>query len=574
LVAAVRVRRRARRLAALAVALLAGVAILPSARAEGTGSFAPTGACVVSGCGAAGVLLPNGKVLAMDVGAAGAQLYDPATGTWAPTGACEHCPTGSVSLTVTLLPSGPPSVCGPNCGKVLVAGGLGPAGILGPPSSDAFLYDPTTGTWAQTGSMTVARVNHSATLLPDGRVLVAGGCITTYHGCAFTGGGGVSDPDTFTYSAELFNPLTGTWTRTGDMRSLRALHTATVLSSQVGGCGDDCGKVLVAGGVLFGGSLFGAELYDPATGTWSRTAPLTTARFAHSAVQLHNGRVLVVGTKDGEDAAGNPARAEVYDPVEQTWTPTSATMDYDDYLSRITLLPNGTVLAIGRQAQVYDPVADKWTLVPSLPQRLTRHIQVLLGPGPASVCGTNCGKVLAAGVTDTGSMSVLYTPPPQVTSVTPDSGPPEGGTQVLISGSGFTSATGVTFGGVPAAFWAVDASSPDTRIVAQTPAHVAAGAPVVVTSPAGSSAPAGASFAFGAATTTSTSSATATSSTTTTPATTTTIAMAAATPADALSSDPGPSAGSAGFAATPAPSAASGPVSADTPLRAVLSRTG
>ena len=115
--------------------------------------------------------------------------------------------TGRVEHTATLLPNG----------QVLVAGGFG---LQRRSPTSAELYDPATGVWTATGSMTTGRVDHTATLLPNGQVLVAGGC------CDFTG------------SAELYDPATGVWTATGSMATARQTHTATLLQN---------GKVLVAG---------------------------------------------------------------------------------------------------------------------------------------------------------------------------------------------------------------------------------------------------------------------------------------------------------------------------------------
>ena len=125
-------------------------------------------------------------------------------------------------------------------------------------------------TFNTTGSMSVARSRHTATLLNNGKVLVAGG------------GGGSS----CFASAELYDPATGTWSTTGSMNVARSGHTATLLNN---------GKVLVAGGT--GGSLpfASAELYDPATGTWSTTGSMNVSRGHHTATLLNNGKVLVAG---------------------------------------------------------------------------------------------------------------------------------------------------------------------------------------------------------------------------------------------------------------------------------------
>ena len=150
--------------------------------------------------------------------------------------------TGSLTTarrqhTATMLPNG----------KVLVVGGQNDQGRL----ATTELYDPASGLWTTTGPLNNARYKHTATLLPNGKVLVAGG----------TGSSGVLS------SAELYDPATGTWTVTGSMTAARQWHTATLLPN---------GKVLVAGGTGSGGALSSAELYDPTTGTWTATGVLSS----------------------------------------------------------------------------------------------------------------------------------------------------------------------------------------------------------------------------------------------------------------------------------------------------------
>ena len=138
------------------------------------------------------------------------------------------------------------------------------------------------GRWKATGDLTTARAEHTATLLPDGKVLVAGG----------------DDLG----SAELYDPATGMWTATGSMATARVFHTATLLSD---------GRVLVAGGYGENGYLASAELYDPATGVWTATGSMATTRQWHTATLLPNGQVLVAG---GRGSGGNdpPQEARNY----------------------------------------------------------------------------------------------------------------------------------------------------------------------------------------------------------------------------------------------------------------------
>jgi len=139
------------------------------------------------------------------------------------------------------------------------------------------LYDPASGTWSTAASMPTGRYNHTATLLNNGKVLFVGGYIT--------GNGSVS-----TAVAEVYDPASNTWSAAAPMASARGAHTATLLPS---------GKVLVAGGYNGGNYLASAELYDPASGTWSAAAPMASVRAEHTATLLNNGQVLVLGGSNG-----------------------------------------------------------------------------------------------------------------------------------------------------------------------------------------------------------------------------------------------------------------------------------
>lgn len=261
-------------------------------------------------------------------------------------------------------------------GKVLVVGGLTPASYDWPTAS-AELYDPGTGTFAPTGSLVTARYAHSATLLPDGKVLIAGGAM-------FYSAGAVP-----TTSAELYDPSTGSFAPTGSMNLQRDAHTATLLAS---------GKVLVVGG--YAGDFVhsaAAELYDPATATFTYAGSLAADRYMHTATLLGDGKVLVAGGWAEtwyRDAGGltpgvPPTFAELYDPATTTF---SSLGDLGtDPIYAATPLPDGKVLVAGSRAVVYDAAtrqfADAGALA-CLPQTAT-----LLTSGAALLVGWDCAEI-------------------------------------------------------------------------------------------------------------------------------------------------------------------------------------
>ena len=230
-----------------------------------TGVFSATGNMTASRGGHTATLLANGKVLVTGgadqdptgTGLASAELYDPSTSTFTQTGSMA---VGRFLHTATLLQNG----------KVLIAGGA--LTSTAAPVATAELYDPVTGSFTMTGAMATAREQHTATLLADGKVLIVGGTTAT--------GAGDLLP---TASVEVYDPSTGSFSVTGSMAEARSLHTATLLPS---------GNVLVAGGGVENST---AELYDPATGSFSITGGMEIGRSGHTATLLPNGSVLVAG---------------------------------------------------------------------------------------------------------------------------------------------------------------------------------------------------------------------------------------------------------------------------------------
>lgn len=273
------------------------------------------GSALIGGGG--GTLFIDGDGFCEDFVTATTELFQPTGGTFPITQVTGSMTAEREYFTATLLQNG----------KVLMTGGNSGGPIINPisPLASAELYDPATGAFAATGNMTLFREGHTATLLPSGKVLIAGGQFSS---------GGVSIEGT-TAGAELYDPSTGAFAPTGSMATPRDTFTATMLSN---------GKVLVVGGGDGSGQAVAtAELYDPVTGVFTRTGSMTTARSGHTATLLPNGNVLVVGGGDGSDSL---ATAELYDPASGTFSLTGGlTMPRSGHTA--TLLQDGSVLVIG-----------------------------------------------------------------------------------------------------------------------------------------------------------------------------------------------------------------------------------
>jgi len=272
-------------------------------------------------------------------------------------------PTGSMGTaraghTATLLPSG----------KVLIAGGVD-SNSYNNSLASAELYDPVTGTFAPTGSMGAARDTHTETLLPNRKVLLTGG---------------VDRASTNVLSsAEVYDPQTGTFSPTGGMLTTREEHTATLLPS---------GKVLIAGGETGNyHTTTNAELYDPATGTFTPTGSLVISRSQHTATLLPNGKVLIVA--GGNWTQGVLSSAELYDPAMGTFSVTGS-LAAGRYALTATRLPSGKVLIVGgynggplSSADLYDSATQTFLGTGSLVTGRSSPTATLLTSGNVLIAG-------------------------------------------------------------------------------------------------------------------------------------------------------------------------------------------
>lgn len=293
----------------------------------------------------------------------------------------QFVPTGSMTV-ARLDPTG--SLLGD--GNVLIIGGC--------TCITAELYEPATDKFVLTGSMNVVRVDGmTATRLQDGRVLITGGEDTSQTPLA---------------SAELYDPKTGTFSPTGSMITARSGQTATLLAD---------GKVLVAGGYdTSGAARATAELYDPKTGTFSATGSMTATRDGHTATLLADGRVLLAAGA-ASCVLGQPlATAELYDLNSGTFRSTGTMITARLAQSAIPL-SDGRILVLGgnssciqekplASAELYDPETGRFASTGSMTVARDAQSAVLLGDGRVLVVG---GDGLSAELFDPGTGSFAQT---------------------------------------------------------------------------------------------------------------------------------------------------------------------
>lgn len=241
--------------------------------------------------------------------------------------------------------------------------------LLGITAQGAMLLGQSTGTFTATGSMTTARFGHSATLLADGRVLVAGGYTGLYDPLPVPLSG-----NAITASAELYDVATGAFTPTGNLTTARAYHTATLLAD---------GRVLIAAGRGAGRSednLTSAELYDPSTGSFTATGSMSipSSHDTNTATLLPDGRVLI---------AGSPNRAELYDPGTGMFTAEGG-LTVDLSFNTATMLPDGRILlATYATSKLYDPRSGTFSCTDG--DKLLTYHAALLPNGQVFKAGGN-----------------------------------------------------------------------------------------------------------------------------------------------------------------------------------------
>ena len=267
----------------------------------------------------------------------------------------EPTPTGSPSARPTvagLAPTGSmsharvsPSAVVLKDGRVLVVGGEAAVPSGGPKELSAETYDPATGKFAAAGQMSVRRYGPAVALLPDGRVLVAGGHDGTHS----------------MTSAEIFDPATNSFSPTGSLHSSHDWGRAISLAD---------GRVLVVGGL---NGTAQAEIYDPATREFATTGSMAGPRGEFAAVLLRDGRVLVAGGSVPEDGMfAETATAEIYDPATGRFTATGSLAQPREEPTA-TLLADGRVLVAGdggdTPEELYDPQTGKFSATGTMIER-------------------------------------------------------------------------------------------------------------------------------------------------------------------------------------------------------------
>jgi len=380
----------------------------PTLAAQSTGTFTPTGKMTTARLFHTATLLLNGKVLitgGTQERASSAELYDPATGTFMPTG---DMTTPRILQSATLLRDG----------RVLIAGG-----------GTADLYDPSTGIFTPTGNMVTPQYSQTGTLLDNGKVLITGGWYEMSDCCPIATHPEIYDPTTGTFAetgnyaydgsssvygtsslvgvpatllpngtvliaaepaAELYDPATGTFTLTGTMATRPFGQTPGYISGRTATLLKN-GKVLLTGGEHEDIGIFNnAELYDPSTGTFTETGHMTIIRAEHSATLLADGKVLIAGAQLYSGIA--TATTELYDPNSGTFS-AIGNMNTARFWHTATLLNDGQVLVAGGESNASPrPTSSAELYTPAM----LANVQVVVQTDPAGLQITVDGMMFTA----------------------------------------------------------------------------------------------------------------------------------------------------------------------------------
>ncbi|HEY8598583.1 MAG TPA: kelch repeat-containing protein [Thermomicrobiales bacterium] len=361
----------------------------PGGGVEASGGWVNAGSLLQARAGHTASILPDGRVLiiggersqsnANSLGSA--EIYDPRTNIWSSGPAMN---LGRMGHTATPLPTG----------QVLVVGGdTVLPGMPATVTNSVELFDPATNSWRPAAAASLGRQHHTATVLPDGRVLIVGGETIDP----------ASGQQRVLASAELYDPRTNSWSRVGDLGRSRVGHTAIVLPD---------GRVVVSGGETVAADgqrdvTPAVEIFDPASGAWADTGSLSTGRAGHTANLLPDGRILIVGGQTAATRGGGlqfvatrattvpAASAEVFDPQAGTWRPIASLASPRSGHSA-TLLPSGQLLVVGGYApngttplgtaERYDPTTNIWSLM-NTPTARAEHTATLLADGSLLIVG-------------------------------------------------------------------------------------------------------------------------------------------------------------------------------------------
>jgi N-acetylneuraminic acid mutarotase len=271
-----------------------------------------------------------------------------------------------------------------NDGRVLVAGGLTPGGV----TSSVEIYDPELDTWTAAASMTGPRQRHTATPLRDGRVFVAGGLSGTAMSTALN-------------TAEVYDPVAGTWTAVGNMTTARVGHAAARLVDipvALGAAEPGDGRVLVLGGSNGTSPIASGAIYNAQTNTWSSITTMPAARMNHVALSLEDGKVLAAGGSDGVAPSVNTYMWNPHTGGGGTWSLADPMATARENHAAIRFLDNHILVAGGTtiggatldSTEIYDPAADAWSNAGSMSDPRTS----------LALRGTSTGLALAFGGSD------------------------------------------------------------------------------------------------------------------------------------------------------------------------------